>query len=191
MLDYSYYDQINDSTWLIGGKENVNEYPTSISMQNKFKLFKPIFLFKLMKNKSFEFADSTIIYKNEIMLDFKNTEMNEDGRIYPYFIAFPYLIFNESGTINNIDQNNNQIDLLNYGEKISYVFDAYVENNIINILVQEEKHFFTYVINLDTKKMLNKTDLGIVDSKGNVVYRNGKIIYINKNGFLKIISEIN
>ena len=144
-----------------------------------------------MKNKSFEFADSTIIYKNEIMLDFKNTEMNEDGRIYPYFIAFPYLVFNESGTINNIDQNNNQIDLLNYGEKISYVFDAYVENNIINILVQEEKHFFTYVINLDTKKMLNKTDLGIVDSKGNVVYRNGKIIYINKNGFLKIISEIN
>jgi hypothetical protein len=189
MLDYNYYSQINDSTWLLGGKENNDEY-NSQSINNKFKLYKPFFLFKLMKDKSYEFGDSMIVYKNDIMLDFKNTEMNEVGRIYPYFLAFPHLIFNESGTINNIGQNNGPIDLLSYNKRISYIFDAYIENNNINILVQEEKHFFTYLINLETKKMLNKTDLGSVDSRGNVVYRQGKIIYISKSGLLKIISEI-
>lgn len=184
VLDYHYFLQRPDSSWLIGGRERELAIGEHLSEIDKLTTQQPFFVFKQVANKSVSYADSMLLFEYPLMVSFEGKPMNDEGRVYPYLLREPYIIYKESNIIENYANPDAPIFMEEISPKINWVYDAFVGEQTLHLLVQEEHQFVLYVLNRQNHKVLQRFHLGKADARGDVVYAPSELYYLNKVGQL-------
>jgi hypothetical protein len=198
-LDYQSYREINDSTWLIGGKEdNRNDWDpennprmndTSILLFNRQKdpdkgyKHEQLFYYftKSAGESKLHYANKYIMVSYDSIYTFDREKMNEPGYMFQYTFEYPYLYYNASPFIYN-DTDKSLFDIRMLNKNITWIHTLNTDEHVVRILVQEKKKKILYVLWKHNYQLLKTVELGDLPSKNNMILEGENIYFMNKEG---------
>jgi hypothetical protein len=198
-LDYQSYVELNDSTWLLGGKEYI-ETPwdpednpilndTTMLLFNRkkdpekgYKLETLFFYFSKPSGSSkLRYANKYIKVSYDSIYTFEGQKMNEPGYMFQYMFEYPYLFYYSSPLIYN-DADKSLFDIRTVHKDISWIYALNTDKNIMRILVQENKKEVLYVLRKSDHSVLKRFSFGDLPAKNNIVLEKENLYYMNKEG---------
>lgn len=198
-LDYQSYLQLNDSTWLIGGKEDQQQEwdlennprlnDTTIGLFNRkqdpdkgYKLEQLFYYYtKTPAGTKLRYNNRHLLIAYDSMYTFDGQKMNEPGYMFQYSFNYPYLFYNSSPFIYN-ETDKSLFDVRTLNKNITWIHALNTEDNVLRILVQEKKKKVLYILWKDNHQLLKSVSLGDLPSKNNIILEKENLYYMNKEG---------
>lgn len=196
-VDYQSYRELNDSTWIIGGEEYIEEpYDMKnnpivndstmllINRQPKsnYKQDQLFFYFhKAKDDPKLRYSGKYIKIEFDSIRSFAGEKLNEPGYMWQYEFKYPYFYYNAAPLIYN-DLDKSIFDVRKLNKNITWIHALDIDQNVIRILVQEKKNRVLYVVLKDSMKIIKRHNFGEIPSKNNIVLEKENIYYMNKEG---------
>jgi hypothetical protein len=195
-FDYQSYQEIDDSTWLMGGKEDIQE---EYDLNNNPRRNDTILLFNRLPKKNYQLDrvffyfrkahdDTKLRYANKYIkvsfdsiASFEGDKMNEPGYMWTYQLQYPYFYYNNAPLIYN-DLDKSIFDIKKISKNITWIHAMDVDKNVLRILVQEKKNRVLYVVWRNSMKVMKRYNFGELPSRNNIVLEGENIYYMNKEG---------
>jgi hypothetical protein len=200
-LDYQYYSQENDSTWLLGGKEYVQ---ADWDPENSPLLDDPLMPFakrKREREKGYAFEqlfcyftrsghDQRLRYSGRHVLipydslyTFDGEKMNEPGYLFRYGWLHPYIFYHASPFIYNT-ANRSVYDIRKLNADITWIHAMHTDEHVVRILTQENTSKVLYVLWKHNLQLIKRIPLGDLSSRNTIILEKENLYFMNNDGHI-------